>query len=154
MIGKINLLWKTISEKLNNASAPENAGNIMAHKSIAAISHDEKEELRKNGIKIPLNLFSPKYLSPTSIKELNKNPSAPKRVHFVNSIVILSSDSDTKEEDTSSTNEPEHELNDMVRRSEGVKEQGKEDDEIETVMVVEEVIKEEEIEFKTDEEFK
>ncbi|GKB20605.1 hypothetical protein Tco_0854528 [Tanacetum coccineum] len=68
MIGKINLLWKTVSEKLNDASPPENAGNSMAPKSIPAISHDEREELRKKGIK------SPKYLSPTSIKELNKNP--------------------------------------------------------------------------------
>ncbi|GJR00427.1 hypothetical protein Tco_0523411 [Tanacetum coccineum] len=53
-------------------------------------------------------------------------------------------DSDTEEEDTSSTNKPEHELNDMVIRSEGVKEQGKKDDETETDMVVEEVIEEEE----------
>ncbi|GJY88939.1 hypothetical protein Tco_0503567 [Tanacetum coccineum] len=144
MIGKINLLLKIVSKKLNNTSAPENAGNTMAHKSIAAISHDEKEELRKKGIKSPSKLFSPKYLSPASIKELNKNPSAPKRIHFVNLIIILSTDSDTEEEDTSSTNKPEHELNDMVIRSEGVKEQGKKDDETETDMVVEEVIEEEE----------
>ncbi|GKA82165.1 protein kinase-like domain, concanavalin A-like lectin/glucanase domain protein [Tanacetum coccineum] len=37
MIGKINLLWKTISEKLNDVSTPENAVNLMAPKSIAAI---------------------------------------------------------------------------------------------------------------------
>ncbi|GJV16107.1 hypothetical protein Tco_1361430 [Tanacetum coccineum] len=47
MIGKINLLWKTISEKLNDTSSPENAGNSMAPKSIAAISHDKREELKK-----------------------------------------------------------------------------------------------------------
>ncbi|GKF93180.1 hypothetical protein Tco_0279899, partial [Tanacetum coccineum] len=47
MIGKINLFWKTVSEKLNNVSTPENAGNHMAPKSIAAISHDERKELRK-----------------------------------------------------------------------------------------------------------
>ncbi|GJV78738.1 hypothetical protein Tco_1514608 [Tanacetum coccineum] len=98
-------------------------------------------------------MFSPKYLSPASIKELKKNPSAPKRVYFVNSIVILSKDSDT-EEDTSSTNAHEHELDDMERRSEGIKEHGKEDDEIETDMEVEEVIEEEESEFETDEEVK
>ncbi|GJX11275.1 hypothetical protein Tco_0201134 [Tanacetum coccineum] len=73
MIGKINLLWKTVSEKLNDISTPENAGNSMAHKSIAAISHDEKEELRKKGIKSCSKLFSPKYLSPASIKELVRN---------------------------------------------------------------------------------
>ncbi|GJU65797.1 hypothetical protein Tco_1247632 [Tanacetum coccineum] len=121
MIGKFNLLWKTVSEKLNDVSTPENAGNSMAHKRIASISHDEKEELRKKGIKIPSKLFSPKYLSPASIKELNKNPSAPKRVHFVNSIV---------------------------------KEQGKEEDEMETNIEIKEVIEEEESEFKTDEEVK
>ncbi|GKE33581.1 hypothetical protein Tco_1452903 [Tanacetum coccineum] len=98
MIGKINLLWKTISEKLNDASTPKNAGNSMAPKSIAVISHAEKEELKKKGIKSPSKLFSLKYLSPASIKELNKNLSAPKRVHFVNLIVILSKDSDRKEE--------------------------------------------------------
>ncbi|GKD28107.1 hypothetical protein Tco_1234321, partial [Tanacetum coccineum] len=98
MIGKIYLLWKTVSEKLNDVSTSKNAENSMAHKSITAISHDEREELRKNGIKIPSKLFSPKYLSSASIKELNKNPSAPKRVHFVNSIVILSTDSDTEED--------------------------------------------------------
>ncbi|GJV49755.1 MAK10-like protein [Tanacetum coccineum] len=101
MIGKINLLWKTVSEKLNNVSTPKNAGNLMAPKSIAAICHDEREELMKKGIKSPSKLLSPKYPSPASIKELNKNPSAPKRVHFVNSIVILSTESDTEEDDLS-----------------------------------------------------
>ncbi|GJW51443.1 MAK10-like protein [Tanacetum coccineum] len=115
-------------------------------------SHGEKEELRKKGIKSPSKLFSLKYLSPTSIKELNKNPSALKLVHFVNSIVILSKDSDMEEEDTSSTNAHEHELDDMERRSKGIKEHGKEDDEIETDMEVEEVIGEEENESETDEE--
>ncbi|GJZ36610.1 hypothetical protein Tco_0582801 [Tanacetum coccineum] len=126
-------------------------GNSMAHKSIAAISHDEREELKKNGIKSPSKLFSPKYLSPASIKELNKNPSAPKRVHFVNSIVILSTDSDT-EEDISSTNAHEYELANMVRRGEEVKEQGKEEDEMETDVEVKELIEEEESRFETDEE--
>ncbi|GKB48835.1 hypothetical protein Tco_0899588 [Tanacetum coccineum] len=58
MIGKINLLWKTISEKLNDVSTLENTGNSMAPKSIDAISHGEREELRKKGIKIPSRLLS------------------------------------------------------------------------------------------------
>nr|GEU49839.1 hypothetical protein [Tanacetum cinerariifolium] len=53
MIRKINLLWKTVFEKLNDASTPENVGNSMAPKRIATISHAEKEELRKKGIQIP-----------------------------------------------------------------------------------------------------
>ncbi|GKA74991.1 hypothetical protein Tco_0781369 [Tanacetum coccineum] len=124
----------------------------MAPKSITAISHDEREELRKKGIKSPSKLLSPKYLSPASIKELNKNPSSPKRVYFVNSIVILSTDSDTEEEDVSSTNACDLNLDGMVKGKEGVKNQGKEENEVETDIKVEEVIEEEESEFKTDEE--
>ncbi|GJR91012.1 hypothetical protein Tco_0215023 [Tanacetum coccineum] len=142
MIGKINLLWKTVSEKLNDVSTLENARNPMAPKNIAVISHDEREELRKKGIKSPSKLLSLKYLSPAFIKELNKNPSAPKRVHFVNSIVILSTDSDTEEEDVSSTNVCDLNLGGMVKGKEEVKEQGKEEDEMETNIEVEEVIKE------------
>ncbi|GJW73913.1 hypothetical protein Tco_0133283 [Tanacetum coccineum] len=52
MIGKINLLWKTVSEKLNSVSTPENTGNPMAPKSIEAIGHDKREELRKKGIPV------------------------------------------------------------------------------------------------------
>ncbi|GJV42503.1 hypothetical protein Tco_1420943 [Tanacetum coccineum] len=141
MIKKINLLWKNVSEKLNDASTTENTRNSMAPKSIVAISHVEK--LRKKGIKSPSKLFSPKYLSPASIKELNKNPSASKRVYFVNSIVILSTDSDTEEEDISSINAHEHELGSKIRRNEEVKEQGKE---------VEEIFKDEETEIETEEE--
>ncbi|GKD64874.1 hypothetical protein Tco_1306982 [Tanacetum coccineum] len=151
MIGKINLFWKTISKKLNDISTPENAGNSMAPKSIVAISHVKREELRKKGIKSPSKLFSPKYLSPASIKELDNNPSASKRVHFVNSIVILSKDSDT-EEDVSSTNTCRHDLNKMTRGNEEVKKQGREEDEMETDVEVEEVIEEEERKFETDEE--
>nr|GEW07291.1 protein kinase-like domain, concanavalin A-like lectin/glucanase domain protein [Tanacetum cinerariifolium]GEY86733.1 protein kinase-like domain, concanavalin A-like lectin/glucanase domain protein [Tanacetum cinerariifolium] len=118
MIRKINILWKTVFEKLDDVSTLRNAGNSMAPKSIASISHVEREELRKKGIKSPSKLFFPKYLSFASIKELNKNFSALKCVHFVNSIIILSKDSDTKEEDVSSTNAHEHELESMVMRRE------------------------------------
>ncbi|GKA29189.1 hypothetical protein Tco_0715434 [Tanacetum coccineum] len=152
MIGKINLLWKTISEKLNNVSTPNNTGNPMAPKSIATISHDEREELRKKGIKSPTKLLSLKYLCPASIKELNKNPSAPKRVHFVNLIVILSTDSDTEKEDDSSTNANNLDLGGMVKGRVEIKEQGKEENEMETGMEVEEEIKEEGREFEIDEE--
>ncbi|GJR97478.1 hypothetical protein Tco_0269652 [Tanacetum coccineum] len=130
MIGKINVLWKTISENLNDASPPKNARNSMAPKSIAATSHDERKELKKKGIKSLSKLLSPKYLSPASIKELNKNMSALKRVHFINSIVILSTDSDTEEEDVSSTNACDLNL-------------GEEESEFETNEEVEDVLKEE-----------
>ncbi|GKB40390.1 hypothetical protein Tco_0885332, partial [Tanacetum coccineum] len=127
--------------------------NPMAPNCIAAISHDEKEELRKRESNAHQNC-STQNISPTSIKELNKNPSAPKRVHFVNSIVILGTDSDTKEEGISSNNEHEHELDDMIRRSKEAKEKDKEGGKTKTDMVVEVVIKEEENEFETNEEVK
>nr|GEW88248.1 protein kinase-like domain, concanavalin A-like lectin/glucanase domain protein [Tanacetum cinerariifolium] len=112
-------------------------GNSMAPKSIAVISHYEREELRKKGFKIPSKLFSPKYFSTTSIKELNMNPSAPKRVHFVNLIVILSKDSHTKK-DISSTNACRRNLDKITRGNVEVKEQGKEEDEMETNIKVKE----------------
>ncbi|GKC84063.1 hypothetical protein Tco_1139780 [Tanacetum coccineum] len=134
-----------------SSRANEMGGNSMAPKSIIAISHVERKELRKKGIKSPSKLFSPKYLSHASIKELNKNPSTPKRVHFVNSIVILSKNSDI-DEDVSSTNVCRHDLGKMTKGNKEVQEQGMKEDEMETDMEEKEVIEEEESEFETDEE--
>ncbi|GKC59379.1 zinc finger, CCHC-type containing protein [Tanacetum coccineum] len=47
MIGKINLLWKTVSEKLNDAHVPKFAADTMASENTASISHIEREELRR-----------------------------------------------------------------------------------------------------------
>ncbi|GJS19637.1 putative reverse transcriptase domain-containing protein [Tanacetum coccineum] len=47
MIGKINLLWKTVSEKLNDAPVPKSTRNSMAFENIASISHIKREELRR-----------------------------------------------------------------------------------------------------------
>ncbi|GJW71074.1 protein kinase-like domain, concanavalin A-like lectin/glucanase domain protein [Tanacetum coccineum] len=103
MIGKINLLWKTVFEKLNDESTPENAGNSMAPKSIATISHDKRDKLIKKGIK-----------SPSKLRDLGK----------------------------------------IKRGNEEVKEQGKDEDKMETNVEVKKVIEEEESEFETDEEVK
>ncbi|GJT90699.1 MAK10-like protein [Tanacetum coccineum] len=127
-------------------------GSSMAPKNIVAISHDKKEELRKKGIKSPSKFFSPKYLSPASITELNKNSSAPKCVHFVNSIVILSRDNDTENEDVSSTYAHEHNLGSIMRRNEEVKEEGQKEDEIGTDEEIKEVFEDEESEWETEEE--
>ncbi|GJX25779.1 hypothetical protein Tco_0232075 [Tanacetum coccineum] len=77
-------------------------------------------ELRKKGIKSPSKLFSPKYLSTASIIELNKNPSAPKRVHFVNSIVILKAKDEVKEvmEEDESEVETEWEVEEILEDEE------------------------------------
>nr|GEZ51909.1 hypothetical protein [Tanacetum cinerariifolium] len=106
-----------------NLNWEQNEENSMAPKSIAAISHDEWEELKQKGVKSLTKLFSLKYLSPASIKELNKNSSAPK-----------------------------HDLVKITRGNEEVKEQDKEEDEIETNVKVKKVIEEEASEFETDEE--
>ncbi|GJX38279.1 hypothetical protein Tco_0251582 [Tanacetum coccineum] len=145
MTGKINLLWKNVSEKLNDAPIPESAENFMASKNIASISLIEREELRRNGIKIPSKLFSPKYLSPASIIEVNKNPSAPKRVHFVNSIVILSKESEAEEGETTTDITPEHGHNITKEAKEEVKEViDEEESEVETDEEVEEILEDEE----------
>ncbi|GKE51137.1 hypothetical protein Tco_1486293, partial [Tanacetum coccineum] len=56
IIRKINLLWKTVFEKLNDAPISESAGNSMALENIASISHIKREELRIKGIKSPSKL--------------------------------------------------------------------------------------------------
>ncbi|GKE31359.1 hypothetical protein Tco_1450681 [Tanacetum coccineum] len=145
MIGKINLLWKTVSEKLNDAPVPESARNSMTSENIASISHIEREELNKKGIKSPSKLFSPKYLSLASIIKLNKNPSAPKRVHFVNSIVILSEENKAEEGETTTDITPEHGHNITKEAKDEVKEVMEEDEcEVETDWEVEEILEEEE----------
>ncbi|GKB26296.1 hypothetical protein Tco_0865697 [Tanacetum coccineum] len=124
MIGKINLLWKAIFEKLDDTPTPDTVGNSMAHKNIASISHVKREKLQSKGIKSLSKLFSLKYLSLTSIEEQNRNLSAPKHVHFVNSIVILNKESEAKEE---SKEESEEEVSEETEEEE--KEEGEEDDE-------------------------
>ncbi|GJT31776.1 hypothetical protein Tco_0922195 [Tanacetum coccineum] len=83
------------------------------------------------------------YLDPTQPTQLNKVSS---------SFVILSTDSDTEEEDVSPTNACDLNLGGMVKGKEEMKEHGKEENEMETDMEEEEVIEEEESEFETDEE--
>ncbi|GKD21010.1 hypothetical protein Tco_1222713 [Tanacetum coccineum] len=142
MIEKINLLWKTVSEKLNDAPIPEPAGNSMASKNIALISHIEREELRRKGIKSLSKLFSPKYISPTSIVKLNKNPSAPKRVHFVNLIIILNKENEAEEGETTTDITPEQGQNITKEVKEEVKEViDEEESDVETDEEVEEILK-------------
>ncbi|GJZ31230.1 MAK10-like protein [Tanacetum coccineum] len=145
MIGKINLLWKTVSEKLNDAHIPECAGDFMASENNALISHIEREELRIKGTKSPSKLFSPKYLSPASIIELNKNPSAPKRVHFINSIFILSKESEAEEGETTTDIIPKHGHN-ITKEAKGEVKEVMEEDEskLETDWEVKEILEKEE----------
>nr|GEU59962.1 hypothetical protein [Tanacetum cinerariifolium] len=139
MIGKINLSYKIVFEKLNDAPISESARNSIASKNITLISHIEREELRRKGIKIPSKLFSPKYLSPTSIIELNKKQSALKRVYFVNSIVILGKESEGEDGETTTNTTPEHGYNITNEAKEEVKEVI---DEEESEVVIDEEVKE------------
>nr|GEX67039.1 hypothetical protein [Tanacetum cinerariifolium] len=130
---------------LNDAPISESAGNSMAFEYIASISHIEREELRRKGIKSPLKLFFLKYLSPASMIELNKNPSAPKRVHFVNSIVILSKESEAEDGETTKNITPKHSHHIMKQGKEEVKVvMDEEEGEVVTDEEVEEILEDEE----------
>ncbi|GJY40619.1 protein kinase-like domain, concanavalin A-like lectin/glucanase domain protein [Tanacetum coccineum] len=118
MISKINLLWKAISEKLDDAPIRDTAGNPAAQMNFTSTNDPTREELRGKGIKSPSKLLSPKYLSQSSLAEQNRNPSSPKRVHFVNSIVILNKEDEAKEEGNVKTSTTEYEDHEMTVESE------------------------------------
>ncbi|GJR91620.1 zinc finger, CCHC-type containing protein [Tanacetum coccineum] len=63
MISKVNLLWKTVSEKLDDTPLCDTAGGPTAQMNFTSTDYHTKEELRSKGIKIPSKLLSPKYLS-------------------------------------------------------------------------------------------
>ncbi|GJR30625.1 hypothetical protein Tco_1106857 [Tanacetum coccineum] len=94
----INLLWKAVSEKLDDAPFSDTAGGPTTQMNFMSTNHHTKEELQSKGIKSPSKLLSLNYLSQSSIIEQNKNPSSPKRVYFVNSIVILNKENEVEEE--------------------------------------------------------
>ncbi|GJU90010.1 hypothetical protein Tco_1302433 [Tanacetum coccineum] len=103
MIGKINLLWKIISEKLDDTPICNTVGSPVAQMNF------------------------------TSTKQ-NRNPSSPKRVHFVNSIVILNKKNEAKEEGDVKTSTTEYEDHEMTVESkeefeEETKEEIKEEEE-------------------------
>nr|GFC24695.1 hypothetical protein [Tanacetum cinerariifolium] len=76
-----------------------------------------KEELRGKGIKSPSKLLSPKYLSHSSLAEQNRNPSFPKHVHLVNSIVILNKECETKKEGNVKSNTTKYKDHEMTMES-------------------------------------
>ncbi|GJX70124.1 hypothetical protein Tco_0307295 [Tanacetum coccineum] len=66
---------------------------------------------------LPLKLLSQKYLSQSSLTEQNRNPSSPKRVHFINSIVILNKEGEAKEEGNVKSNTTEYKDHEMTVES-------------------------------------
>ncbi|GKA02299.1 hypothetical protein Tco_0674964 [Tanacetum coccineum] len=118
MISKTNLLWKAGSEKLNDAPIHDTAGNLAAQMNFTSTNNPTREELQGKGIKSMSKLLSLKYPSQTSLAEQNRNPSSPKRVHFVNSIIILNKEDETKEEGNVKTITTECEDHEMTVESE------------------------------------
>nr|GEV96247.1 MAK10-like protein [Tanacetum cinerariifolium] len=60
--------------------------------------HGSRGAPQSKGIKSPSKLLFPKYLSQSSLEEQNKNPSSLKYVNFINSIVILRKEDESREE--------------------------------------------------------
>ncbi|GJX49320.1 MAK10-like protein [Tanacetum coccineum] len=118
MINKINILWKVFSEKLDDTSTHDTAGDSMAHVNASSTDQIEKEELRRKGIKIPSKLLSPKYLSQVSLKEQNRNLSSPKRVHFINSVFILRKGDEVREKENVNPNATEYNDHEMTAKAE------------------------------------
>ncbi|GJR45613.1 hypothetical protein Tco_1313716 [Tanacetum coccineum] len=92
--------------------------NLVAQMNFTSTNNPTREELRGKGIKSPSKLLSLKYPSQTSLAKQNRNPLSPKRVHFVNSIVILNKEDETKEEGNVKTNTTECEDHEMIVESE------------------------------------
>ncbi|GJU48292.1 hypothetical protein Tco_1217847 [Tanacetum coccineum] len=76
----------------------------MAHMNAVSVDHLEKDASQSKGIKSPSKLLSQKYQSQSSLEEQNRNPFAPKHVHFVNSIVLLRKEDEPKEEEVMKPN--------------------------------------------------
>ncbi|GJR50774.1 hypothetical protein Tco_1401295 [Tanacetum coccineum] len=96
---------------------------------------------QKKGNQKPIKYILPKVPLPASIIELNKNPSAPKRVYFVNSIIILSKDSEAEEGETTTDITPKHGHN--IAKEEVNEVIDEEESEVETDEDVKEILKEE-----------
>ncbi|GJS43707.1 hypothetical protein Tco_0568750 [Tanacetum coccineum] len=118
MIGNINLLWKT---------------------------RYQKGGAQKKGNKSQSKLRPLKYLSSASKIKLDKNPLAPKRIHFINSIIILSEESKAEEGETTIDITPEHDHNITKETKDEVNEViDEEESEVETDEEIEEIPEEEE----------
>ncbi|GJY77804.1 hypothetical protein Tco_0483605 [Tanacetum coccineum] len=128
MISKINLLWKAVSEKLDDTPIRNTIGNPATQMNFTSTNEPTREELRGKGIKSPSKLLSPKYLSQSSLAEQNRKPSSSKRVHFVNSIFILNKEYETKEVGNVKTSTTEYEDHEMTVKSEEEFEEETEDE--------------------------
>ncbi|GKF88443.1 hypothetical protein Tco_0259320, partial [Tanacetum coccineum] len=92
--------------------------NSMAYMNVTSTDQIRKEELRSKGIKSPSKLLSPKYLSQVSLEEQNRNPSSPKCIHFINSIVILCKEDEVREEENVKPNENKYNDHETTAKAE------------------------------------
>ncbi|GKC63154.1 hypothetical protein Tco_1095752 [Tanacetum coccineum] len=129
MISIINLLWKTVSKKLDDAPICNTAGGPTAQINFTSTNYHTTEELQSKGIKSPSKLVSPKYLSQSSLIEQNINPSSSKLVHFVNSIVILNKEGEAKEESSMEAYKAEFTDHEMSEETEEVESEEEVDEE-------------------------
>ncbi|GKD61195.1 hypothetical protein Tco_1298704, partial [Tanacetum coccineum] len=128
VINKINILWRVFSEKLDDTSTCDTAGNSMAYINVASIDQIRKEELKIKGIKSPSKLLSLKYLSQASLEEQNRNPSSPKRFHFINFVVILRKEDEVREEENVKPNATKYNDHEMTAKVEEKVEEESEDE--------------------------
>ncbi|GJS85807.1 MAK10-like protein [Tanacetum coccineum] len=97
---------------------------------VKTITVNENETPQGKGIKSPSNLLSPKYQSQSSLGEQYRNSSSPKRVHFINTITILSKEDEPGETGIvkPSTKDNDHDtIVKVEEESEGLEEEGKEE---------------------------
>ncbi|GJV82602.1 MAK10-like protein [Tanacetum coccineum] len=80
VINKINILWKAVSEKFNNMPTHDAAENSMAHMNVESLNITRRKSFEARESRAHRNYS----LSRASIEEQNRNPSSPKRVHFIN----------------------------------------------------------------------
>ncbi|GJU12838.1 hypothetical protein Tco_1135234 [Tanacetum coccineum] len=118
IISEINLLWKPVFEKLDDTPIHNTAGIPVAQMNFMSTNDPTREELRAKVIKSPSKLLSLKYMSQSSLAEQNRNPSSPKRVHFINSIFILNREDEAKEEGNVKSSTTKYEDHEMTVESE------------------------------------
>nr|GEV79311.1 hypothetical protein [Tanacetum cinerariifolium] len=135
MISNFNLLRKVVSKKLDDTPVCDTARGPTTQINFTSTDYHTKEELQRKAIKSPSKLLSLKYLSQASVTEQNKNPSSPKCVHFVNSIVILNKENEAKEEGSvkpSKTENTNHENANETDEEFKSKKEAEEETEVET----------------------
>ncbi|GJY64778.1 hypothetical protein Tco_0466238 [Tanacetum coccineum] len=109
-------------------SGPHDTQRLKAHVNAASTDQIEKKELRSKGIKIPSKLLSLKYLSQAFLEETNWNPSSPKHIHFVNSVIILRKEDKVREEENVKPNATEYNDHEMIAKAKEKVEEETEDE--------------------------